>query len=106
MHIEVSYRDIPRTESIDARVHESLTGLDAKFGGRVTRVEVHIGDHNAFKPGGDDKRCMMEARPARMHPIAVEAEGEDLYEVIHRAARKLERAITRRLERRRSRQAA
>ena len=39
-------------------------------------------------------------------PIAVEAEGEDLYEVIHRAARKLERAITRRLERRRSRQAA
>lgn len=38
---------------------------------RITRVEMHLGDINAGKGGEDDKRCMLEARLAKLPPIAV-----------------------------------
>jgi hypothetical protein len=40
-----------------------------KFTGKLTRVEVHLSDVNSHKFGTHDKRCLIEARPARHRPL-------------------------------------
>ncbi len=43
----------------------------ARFEERLTRVEVHFGDTNSAQKDGDDKSCVIEARPAGMDPVTV-----------------------------------
>ncbi|CAN5367407.1 HPF/RaiA family ribosome-associated protein [soil metagenome] len=38
---------------------------------QLTRVEVHLSDDNGAKSHGQDKRCLLEARPAGMQPVVV-----------------------------------
>jgi len=42
-----------------------------RFKEKLTRVEVHLSDTNSNKFGKQDKRCLIEARPARHRPVAV-----------------------------------
>src|SRR5438105_799071 len=49
-------------ESAAAAVRLTVENALARFSTHITRVEVHLGDETANKRGGDDKRCMMEAR--------------------------------------------
>jgi len=99
MKLETSYRDIEKTDAIDAHIAAAVQGAVGRFGDRVTRVEVHVGDVNKGKGGPDDKRCMMEARPAGEQPVAVEAVGVDLYSVITDASGKLARVVGKKLDR-------
>jgi ribosome-associated translation inhibitor RaiA len=99
MKLETSYRDIEKTDAIDAHIAAAVDSAVGRFGDRVTRVEVHVGDVNKGKGGPDDKRCMMEARPAGEKPVAVEAVGDDLYRVITDASGKLERVVGKKLDR-------
>lgn len=99
MRIEISYRDIEKTDAIDRHIRDRIEASIGHLSDRLTRVEAHVGDHNGDKKGPNDKRCLLEARPAGSDPIAVEAEGEDLYAVVADAAGKLRRALTRRFER-------
>jgi hypothetical protein len=58
----------------DALLHRIETDIASglsRFSEQITRVEVHVSDENAEKAGGDDKRCMLEARPAGQQPVAV-----------------------------------
>jgi len=80
-------------EDLTERVQGVVEGRLERFGGRITRVEVHLNDLNSVKLGERDKRCMMEARIGGMKPIAVSHEAPTLTEAIHVAADKLERAI-------------
>lgn len=98
MNIEISYRDIEKTDAIEGHIRETLEKALGHFGDRLTRIEAHVGDHNGAKKGPADKRCMIEARPAGSDPVAVEAVGEDLYAVVSDAAGKLRRVVTRRFE--------
>lgn len=98
MKIEIGYRDVERTEAIEKWIHDQIDSALGRFEDRLTRIEVHVGDHNGPKKGPNDKRCMMEARPAGSQPIAVVAEGDDLYSVISDAAGKLSRVVTRHFE--------
>lgn len=77
------------TERVQGVVEGRLEG----FGGRITRVEVHLNDLNSSKLGERDKRCVMEARLGGLKPIAVSHEAPTLTEAIHVAADKLERAV-------------
>jgi hypothetical protein len=99
MHIEINYRDGQSSSVLDERIRETITHTLAHLASRLTRVEVHLGDENAHKAGPADKRCLLEARPAGMDPIAVETHGSDYYDVVHDAAGKLKRALTTRFER-------
>jgi len=49
-------------------------------------------DENGSK-GGVDKRCMLEARPRGMDPIAVEYTGIDVTDAVRKAADKLKSAL-------------
>ena len=44
------------------RVEGEIEAALGRFGGRLVRVEIHLGDENAGKAGAADKRCSTEAR--------------------------------------------
>jgi ribosome-associated translation inhibitor RaiA len=64
-----------------------------RFGERVTRVEVHLNDVNSMKGGGDDKRCMLEARLSGREPIAVTHTAPSLDLALDGALDKLVRSL-------------
>lgn len=82
------------TAHVESAVAEALD----RFGNRVTRVEVHLGDENGHKGGEHDKRCAMEARLSGLQPIAVTGQGGSVDAAISAAIDKLVRTIDRTLE--------
>ncbi len=95
MHIEINYRDLSKSDRLDDYINEAIDHNLGRFNERITRVEVHVGDLNGHKAGENDKRCMMEARPAGMPPVVAEAHTGDIYTAVSDAAHKLERALER-----------
>jgi ribosome-associated translation inhibitor RaiA len=93
MQIQINANGFTLTEAISSRVTTQVESALGHRAARLTRVEVHLGDHNGAKHGGADKRCMLEARPEGLDPVAVTSEGADLYETIDDAASKLKRAL-------------
>ncbi|RIK87670.1 MAG: ribosomal subunit interface protein [Planctomycetota bacterium] len=86
-HVEGSDR---LSAYVDSVVRDTL----GRFGNRVTRVEVHLGDENSHK-SGLDKWCAMEARLAGMPPVTVNAQAGSLDQAIDGAADKLLKALDR-----------
>jgi ribosome-associated translation inhibitor RaiA len=84
---------IKGSESVTERVESIVTAAIDRFADRITRVEVHLNDVNGAKRGENDKRCMMEARPGGLSPIAVTDQAPTLLEAIEGAADKLEHAL-------------
>ncbi len=75
------------------RVEAEVEGTLGRFADQITRVEVHLSDVNAAKGGGDDKRCLMEARLAGRQPVAVSHEAATLEEAVDGAADKMKRSL-------------
>ena len=98
MHTEINYRDGQSSQSLDARITESLESTLGHLADKLTRIEVHLGDENAHKSGPNDKRCLIEARPKGLDPIAVETHGEDLYDTFEEGAKKLKRALSKKFD--------
>jgi len=76
-------------ESAAASVTATVENALRHFSAHITRVEVHLGDENASKRGGDDKRCMMEARLEGQPPVAVTHHAATIVQAIDGAAEKL-----------------
>ncbi len=98
MKIQTNFGDIERSDALSEHLEQEIHRNLRRFGERITRVEAHLRDDNARKPGPNDKRCVLEARPAGRDPVTVEASDEDLYRAVKLAAEKLKRALGRRLE--------
>jgi len=60
-----------------------------RFGGKLTRVEVHLSDVNSRKFGVNDKRCMIEARPARHRPLTASNRAQTVRQAVGGALTKL-----------------
>ena len=65
----------------------------ARFEDKVTRIEVHLGDENSDKGGVNDKRCLIEARPAKMQPIAVTAYSDTIEKAFFQATEKIKKVL-------------
>jgi ribosome-associated translation inhibitor RaiA len=79
------------TQEIDAEVQ----GVLGRFSEQITRVEVHLSDSNGHKTGEADIRCLMEARPSGLQPIAVTQEAATIEQAVEGAVEKLEKALDR-----------
>jgi len=77
------------TENVAERIEAQLRQRLSRFEERLTRLEVHVGDNNGAKGGGDDKRCTVEARPRGGAPVTVTAEAGDVDEAARRAGTKM-----------------
>ncbi len=99
MEIEFNTADgLDYSPALEEHVRKKLGPVERRFGDKLTRVRVHLKDVNAHK-GGVDIRCTMEARPAGLDPVGIEASNEDAYSASKAAADKLERALEHRLGR-------
>ena len=102
MKIQLNYGDIESSDALSDYVTQAVDRALERHADRVTRVEVHLRDDKQKRGGPDDNRCTMEARAAGDPPLAVEARGRDIYEVVRDCAGKLERALTRKFEKKES----
>lgn len=84
-------------------IESTVTGILNRFEDQITRIEVHLSDVNSDKFGVQDKRCLMEARPAGLDPIAVTNLAANMEDAIKGAAEKLKTAIENQFGRGRSR---
>ena len=89
-HIEGSAK---LTNYVENLVRDALD----QFERRITRVEVHLGDHNSHKSGEKDKRCSMEVRIGGIAPINVTAEAPTVGQALDGAIEKMEKTLRRTL---------
>jgi hypothetical protein len=61
----------------------------SRYNHLITRVEVHLSDENGPKDGLTDKRCMIEARPEGMQPIAATCNANTYEQSVDGAIEKL-----------------
>lgn len=100
MQIQFNFANIPSSDALETHVRHTLDSSIGHLADRITRIEVHLADLNGHhKHGADDKRCMIEARPIGLDPIAVETHAPDYHAAVSDAAGKLRRAVTSRMER-------
>ncbi len=92
-------RHIPGHARIEALVTAAIESEIGRFGGQITRVEVHLGDENAKKSGPDDKRCTLEVRLEGRAPVAVTHHAENVDLAVEGAAEKMARLLDRTLDR-------
>jgi len=77
-----------------AEIESQLKQAMERFGAWITRVDVTLSDESsAAKHTGDDKRCVIEARPAGMQPIAVSHDGSNLEQAIGGGIKKLTKKL-------------
>jgi len=86
--------NIESSPALTSQVEALVAAAIGRFGDRVSRVQVHLGDENSSrKEGRNDKRCMMEVRMDGRPPIAVVQQAATLDQAMTGAADKLERSI-------------
>ncbi len=91
---------IDGSESLAQHVRDVVASSLERFGKQLTRVEVQLGDENSrAKAGGDDKRCMMEARLSGLQPMTVTHHAESVHLAIDGAVDKLEKLLDKTLGR-------
>jgi ribosome-associated translation inhibitor RaiA len=84
---------IDNSDSLQRWASEHLNSVLDRYQQDITRIEVQLSDENSGKAGNADKRCMMEARPAGLQPIAVNHHAVTQDEAFRGAARKLVNAL-------------
>lgn len=82
-------------EALADRVQGVVEGALERFADQVTRVEVHLHDTNAGKPGDHDKHCLMEARLEGRPPVTAEADAHTVQSALSNAVHKLQRGLDR-----------
>jgi hypothetical protein len=67
----------------------------SRFEVRLTRVELYLSDLNGPKEGShlQDKRCIVEARPAGSQPVSTTADETTVAEAIAQAVNKMKRLL-------------
>lgn len=72
----------------------SIAQAIGHYGERVTRVEAHLSDGiGAGKGEPDEIHCLLEAFPAGLAPVVVEARAASAHQALQGAVGKLERAL-------------
>lgn len=98
MHIDIHSQGFTLTPGLREYVRKRLAYALSHGDGSVMRLTVRLSDVNGPR-GGDDKRCLIEARLKQAPAVVVEDVEADLYVAIDRAAGRAGRALARRLAR-------
>ena len=81
---------------------EELATTLARFEDKVTRLEVHLGDENSERSGVNDKRCLIEARPINMQPVAFTNHADSTEKAFHGALDKIKKVLETTFEKKRT----
>lgn len=83
------------SEDVAAQVEKDVRQRLSRFEARLTRVEVHVSDVDGQKQGPSDKRCLLEARPNGLAPVAVSHEADTIDQAVVGATSKMSGALER-----------
>lgn len=102
MQVRISTdNNILTSAELNQRIADEVESALRRFEDRITRVEVFLSDQDSrAKSGGNDKRCVMEARLAGIDPISVTQDSDSLEQAYIGAAETLQRTLERTIERR------
>lgn len=94
MNIEIrTDKNIQNSERLINYVRTELNQEFQRYSERITHFSVHLSDENGEKKAEHDTRCMIEARPAGLKPIAVTNKANNIDLAIHGAIDKLKRSL-------------
>lgn len=85
--------NIEGSEKLTTHVESIVETTLSRFVDQLTRVDVYLHDENSHKGGADDKKCVIEARPAGMKPVAVTHHAGSVDDSIDGAIVKLEHLL-------------
>ncbi|MEO9186836.1 MAG: HPF/RaiA family ribosome-associated protein [Kofleriaceae bacterium] len=95
MHIQFNTDNhIHGTEALARDIEARVRGSLERFADQITRIEIHLSDENGPKSGGDDKRCLIEARISGRPPMAVSHEAPTVDLAVDGALDRLVHAVT------------
>jgi Sigma 54 modulation protein / S30EA ribosomal protein len=87
-----------KTIAVDAKmmrfVEDKVRRALRRFTMKLTRVEIHLSDVDGRKTGQQDKRCLIEARPAGARPLVASANATKLAPAVVEASDKMQRVLT------------
>lgn len=86
-------KNIAGSEKLEAFVTEKINHSLKRFASRITRIEVHLSDQNANKPGSDDIQCKIEARVEGVQPIIVTDRNSTKEKALDSAVDKMKAAL-------------
>lgn len=88
-------RNIQADERLAEFVRDTMLSKLSRFADYLTRIEVHLSDENGnTKHDGNDKRCLLEARPEGLDPVAVTEHAATVGQAINGAADKMQRKLS------------
>ncbi|MGO4819833.1 MULTISPECIES: HPF/RaiA family ribosome-associated protein [unclassified Flavobacterium] len=87
-------KNVEGNERAEGYFSNELETALARFEDKITRIEVHIGDENSSKPGINDKRCLIEVRPAKLQPIVVTEHADTVEKAFRGALDKIKKTLT------------
>ena len=102
MQVQINAPHGSLPDSLVEFMENGVTDGLATYAARLTRVEIHVKDLNAQK-GGIDKRCVIEARPKGLDPVAADHEGAEFVDAFRGALEKLQHVLEHRFGKRSSR---
>jgi hypothetical protein len=86
-------------DALVRHVEDRVRAAFDRFGDQITRIDVHLRDANAARPGGEDKRCLIEAHLAGRQPAVASHDavtmGKALSGAVKRMGRVLDSALAR-----------
>lgn len=99
MQIQFNYANFDQSDALEAHAKKELDHHVGRFSERVTRVEVHFHDESSpHKRTPNDKKCLLEARPAGLNPFTVEDRDDDIFVAVKNATKKLQRVLEKKLD--------
>jgi len=98
MQIDIQARGFKLTEGLREYVERRLRFVFGSTRRSVRRISVRLSDQNGPR-GGDDMRCRMQVSLAAAPSVSIEDTEANLYVAIDRAADRIGRTVTRRVER-------
>jgi len=86
-------KNVEGSDRQDVYFSSEIERVLSRFDDKITRIEVHFGDENSAKFGLNDKRCLIEARPANLQAIAVTEHAETIEKAFNGALEKIKKVL-------------
>jgi putative sigma-54 modulation protein len=98
MHIDIQARGFELTNGLREHTMRRLSFATDWARDEVRRVTVRLSDINGPR-GGEDKRCLIQIPLAGKTDIVIDELDSDLYVAIDKAIGRIERVLTKQIER-------
>jgi hypothetical protein len=86
-------RNLVIDAELESRIASNAAAALANFGARIIRVDLHLTDQSAGRKAGAHVRCLAEAHPSGLRPVAVTHDASDVSAALDGAVADLASAL-------------